>query len=101
MPPMDVLAEILYPAVDQAQGVIESADRLEKKPESPLFGEGGLDSLGLVRFIVMVEENIEDKTGQQITLASEKAMSRKKSPFRTLQTLAEYIDECLTEAPAS
>jgi acyl carrier protein len=94
---MDVLTEILYPAVDEAKRVIPSAAAMEKSQESPLFGERGLDSMGLVRFIVMVEERIQDQTGVELTLASDKAMSRKSSPFRTLQTLADYIEECLAE----
>ena len=94
---MDVLQDILYPAVDEAKGAIPSAEGLQRDPESRLFGDGGLDSMGLVRFIVMVEERIEDETDHQITLASDKAMSRKSSPFATLQTLADYIAECLAE----
>ena len=94
---MDVLGEILFPAVDEAKPTIESAAGLEKSADSPLFGDGGLDSMGLVQFIVMVEERIEDRTNVQLTLASDKAMSRKSSPFKSLQSLAEYISECLAE----
>lgn len=94
---MDVLKEILFPVVDEAKQTIDSAAKLEKGAESPLFGDSGLDSMGLVRFIIMVEERLEDRTKVQLTLASDKAMSRKSSPFKTLGTLAAYIDECLAE----
>ena len=94
---MDVLSEILFPAMDEAKQSIESAAGLERTADGRLFGEGGLDSMGLVRFIVMVEESIEDKTEIELTLASDKAMSRNSSPFATLGTLAAYIDECLAE----
>lgn len=93
---MDVLTEILYPAVEEAKGLLET-DKLQPTPDSPLFGDGGLDSMGLVRFIVLVEERIEDATDVALTLASDKAMSRRSSPFATLGSLAEYIQECLTE----
>ncbi len=95
---MDVLAEILFPVVEEAQKTIPSAANLQPQPDSPLFGDGGLDSLGLVRFIVLVEERIDDQTDIELTIASEKAMSRKTSPFRTLRSLAEFIEECLQEA---
>ncbi len=95
---MDVLSEILFPVVDEAKDSIESAAGLKREPDAPLFGDGGLDSLGLVRFIVMVEERLEDEANVQLTLASDKAMSRKSSPFRSLQALADYIDECVQEA---
>ncbi len=94
---MDVLTEILFPAVDEAKETIPSAAALERAADSPLFGAGGLDSLGLVRFIVIVEERIQDLTEVELTLASDKAMSRRTSPFKTLGTLAEYIAECLAE----
>ena len=96
---VDVLTEILFPAVDEAKKTIDSAAALECRPESRLFGAGGLDSLGLVRFIVLVEERIEELTTREVTLVSGKAMSRSSSPFRTLGTLAEYIQELLNEAP--
>lgn len=94
---VNTLSDILYPVVEEAQSTIDSARGLEKHPETVLFGEGGLDSLGLVRFIVLVEERLQDVAHRSLTLASEKAMSQKRSPFRTLGTLAEYIDVCLAE----
>jgi acyl carrier protein len=93
----DVLRYVLFPVVDQAKKTIASASGLEKSGESSLFGDAGLDSLGLVRFIVMVEDRIEDLTSIRLTLASERAMSRKTSPFKNLQTLADFIRECLDD----
>lgn len=94
---MDILTEILYPAVDEAKESIESAAELSRAPDAVLFGEGGLDSLGLVRFIVMVEERVEDATQVSLRLASEKTMSLRSSPFRTLATLAEHIRQSLKD----
>lgn len=94
---MDVLTEVLSPAIDEARRSIPTGTHLEAKAECPLFGDGGLDSMGLVRFIIMVEERIEDRTQIQLTLASDKAMSRRSSPFRTVGALATYIEECLRE----
>jgi D-alanine--poly(phosphoribitol) ligase subunit 2 len=94
---MDVLKEILFPVVEEAKKTIPTAAALEATPESRLFGGGHLDSLGLVRFIVLVEERIEERTKIELTLVSDKAMSRSSSPFRTLGTLADYIRESLDE----
>ena len=94
---LTVLEDILYPIVTEAQACIDTAKDLQKAPDATLFGGSALDSMGLVRFIVMVEERIEDEMDVSLTLASEKAMSRKRSPFRTLQSLADFIDECLAE----
>lgn len=53
--------------------------------------------MGLVSLIVTVERLIEEKYDKTVTLASEKAFSRSSSPFRTVQTLSEYISELLAE----
>lgn len=96
---MNVLDEILYPAVQEAQRSIPAASALEPRSDAVLFGDGGLDSMGLVQFIIIVEERLQDQAGVELTLASDKAMSRRSSPFQTLGTLAEYIEECLAEEP--
>lgn len=69
-------------------------EHLVDTPEAPLFGkEGKLDSLGLVNLILAVEERISNELDLNITLADERAMSRKNSPFRTVQSLADYVAE--------
>jgi D-alanine--poly(phosphoribitol) ligase subunit 2 len=63
-----------------------------------LFGDGGsLDSLGLVRLVVAVENAIEDDYGKVLTLADDRAMSQKNSPFRSVGTMADYITMLLHE----
>jgi len=65
---------------------------------SQLYGNGGiLDSLGLVRVIAELEEEIFDHTQINITLADEKAMSQKNSPFRSVASLSDYIEKLLQE----
>lgn len=72
--------------------------QLELKSDTILFGKDAkLDSLGLVNLIVLVEENVLDKFDQSITIADERAMSQKSSPFRTVQSLAEYMQKLLLE----
>jgi D-alanine--poly(phosphoribitol) ligase subunit 2 len=66
--------------------------------ETRLFGGTGvLDSLGLVNLIVMIEEAIELDFSTSIILADEKAMSRRTSPFSSVKTLINYIEEILTQ----
>lgn len=59
--------------------------------DTELFGDGGvLDSMGLVSMIVELEQAIETELGLTVSLADEKALSLKRSPYRTVQSLAEY-----------
>ncbi|MDI6046666.1 hypothetical protein [Flavobacterium yafengii] len=65
---------------------------LSEDEDAKLFGgDGILDSLGLVSFIVSVEEAIEDEFNISIILADEKAMSRRTSPFGRISYLIDYI----------
>lgn len=98
---VDVMAEIVLPAVEEARATIASCAKLGLRADSPLFADGGLDSMGLVQLIVLVEERIDDRLGLQVRLASDKALSRRSSPFATLGALARFIDECLDEARGS
>lgn len=65
--------------------------------DTKLFGkEGLLDSMGLVTLVIAAEQAIEDKFGQSVVLADEKALSQSKSPYRTVRTLVEYAAAQLT-----
>ena len=93
---MNTLEKILYPTIDSTKDLFRAGVTIAKTPEAQLYGPGSsLDSLELVNFIVAVEEKIEEVSGKTVRLVNEKAMSRKSSPFKTVGTLAEFIDELL------
>ena len=74
----------------------ELEESIELSLDSKLFGGGGpLDSMALVNLVVDLEELIEDDYGKTITLADEKAMSRRTSPFSRVQNLIDYVKEQL------
>jgi len=50
-----------------------------------------LDSLGVVQLIVEVEQRVEAQHGLALTLANDKAMSARSSPFRTIGVLADHV----------
>lgn len=63
-----------------------------------VFGPGSsLDSMGLVSFLADLEFRLAEEFGRELVLASEQAMSRSRSPFRTVTALTEYIHELLTQ----
>jgi acyl carrier protein len=57
---------------------------------SLIGGDSILDSLGLVSFIVDLEAELFNK-GLHITIVTDKAMSLSSSPFRTINTLIDFI----------
>ena len=50
-----------------------------------------LDSMGLVTMIVNVEQQLQQDHAISITIADERALSQKNSPFRTVKSLSDYI----------
>ncbi|MDX6696316.1 MAG: hypothetical protein QOF02_3919 [Blastocatellia bacterium] len=96
------ILQAIYSAVDETNEQLPQGKALDKSPETILFGQSGrLDSLGLVSFIVAVEQNIQDELGVDITLADERAMSQQHSPFRSINTLAAYVSLLLADNETS
>ncbi len=94
---MNIVEEIIYPVLQEFKET-EGLD-IELSPELVIFGDGSeFDSLTLVRFIIGIQEQILDLTDKTVVLATPQAMSRSKSPFRNVTTLAEYIEELFAEA---
>ena len=94
---MNIIEEIIYPVIKDFKE--DEGLNIEPSPDLVIFGEGSeFDSLTLVRFVIAIQEQILDVTDKTVVLATQQAMSRSKSPFRNVTTLAEYIEELLAEA---
>ena len=87
-----ILNIVIQAVHDFAEQEGDKDELLNPIPETRLFGVNGhLDSLGLVALITEVEEQIDEQLGQEIILADERAMAQQRSPFRSIQALADYI----------
>ena len=77
----------------------ESPDfNIKPQKNTKLLGpESNFDSLDVVNLLVIIEQNIEDEFNVNVTLADERAMSQKHSPFRTAGALVDYINILLEE----
>jgi acyl carrier protein len=94
----DILKKLIFQALASQEALLPSPIDKSKGDETPIFGENGqIDSMGLVSLIVQVEEAIEREFGISLILASERAMSTRRSPFSTVSTFAAYINELMTE----
>ncbi|MGH9715423.1 MAG: acyl carrier protein [Candidatus Acidiferrales bacterium] len=98
MPDKNEILDVLLATVDEANKELPPEQRLTKSKDTILFGHSGkLDSLGLVNFIVCAEQKLQDRFGVPISLADERAMSQERSPFRTIATMADYVQTLLDE----
>ena len=86
------IIEIILTAWRVLKGDVSEAMKSELSLDVVLYGHGSsLDSLGLVRLLIDVEQRVNDRYGLTIALMDEKAMSQKHSPFRTVNSLADYL----------
>lgn len=85
----DIVIETLKEFADNNN--IESEEITENQR---LIGRGGIfDSIGLVHFLVDLEEVLEEKYDREFNLSSEVAMSRTTSPFLNPIELTKFILE--------
>ena len=88
----DRISVVIYDAIDELNQQRPEMDRLQKMPETALFSESGpLDSLGLVNFVVAVEDIFENEFGYSISLMDERSRSQEANPFQSIETLIDYI----------
>jgi len=67
--------------------------QLTVSPDAPLFGpDSALDSLGLVSLLIDIEDSLRD-AGIDVMLSDARAMSQKRSPFRSVASLVAFIQE--------
>jgi acyl carrier protein len=88
----DRVVECIYGVLDEFNQELPLGLKLSKSTETVLYGEAGqLDSINLVHLIVAVEERVETEFGVAVTLADERAMSMRNSPFATVSSLSAYV----------
>ena len=84
---LGVVLACLRDAVEQSGG-----DAAQVVEGTPVVGPGAvIDSIGVVSLIVDIEQRLEMDHQVSVTLASDKAMSQKNSPFRTAGMLADHV----------
>tara|TARA_Y100000589_G_C27184205_1_gene642027 strand:+ start:889 stop:1176 length:288 start_codon:yes stop_codon:yes gene_type:complete len=90
---LEEILEIIYKNILELddEDVINAFNKCENKKDFPLIGlKTLLDSMDLVTLIISVEAEI-NKINPSIKIASDDAMAERLSPFRSPQTISDYI----------
>lgn len=89
---------IVFNSIKEMNSELSEKQKIQQSRQTVLFGKGGiLDSLSLVNLIIIIEQNINEELDISITIADERAMSQKNSPFKTVGTLSDYINTLLNQ----
>jgi acyl carrier protein len=92
------ILKVVFLSIENFNSESELQIDITEGEKTRLFGGSGiLDSLGLVTLIVDLEENIEDEFDVTLSLANEKAMSRRVSPFSSIKLIVDYILDLIRE----
>jgi acyl carrier protein len=90
------IVEIIFKCIDDIN--MQNGSEIKKDLNTKLFGsDSELDSIGLVNLITSIEENIEEITGKYIPFADERAFSLETSPFKTVSTLVNYVEDLVND----
>ena len=91
------IQQIIFDALELANNARQEDEQIPVSNDTELYGsDGHLDSMGLVAFLIDIEESLLDRD-MQITLSDERAMSQSRSPFKNVQSLTDYIDILVKE----
>jgi len=68
-PKKEELIDIIYQSLDEVNEQLPHEEQIQKSPDATLIaGVGGLDSLGFVNFLALVEEKCAEKYGISLSL---------------------------------
>jgi hypothetical protein len=92
----DRTKHILMDALEETSSLLP--EKINYSDDLVLWGTDGMfNSLELVNFISTVETLISDKFDKEVTIVSEKAFSKRNSPFKSMETFGNFIEELLEE----
>ena len=95
---VDLMLGLLQPLLDDQN----EEKKVPATSTLPLVGDGAtLTSMRLVSFIADLETTLATEHGLSLTLVSERALSRQRSPFRSIDTLADFVIELVAAEGAS
>jgi acyl carrier protein len=90
------ILKAVYEAIDALNAQLPPGVSVGKSLEAPLYGPTSkLESLDFVTLVMEVEEKINAEFGTDITIADEHLLSKQDSPFSSVRTLIEYLEEVL------
>ncbi len=91
------IKQIIFDAIAMANHSRDENEAIPISDDTELYGTNGhLDSMGLVAFLIDVEESLMDND-IQISLSDERAMSQSNSPFQNVESLTSYVQTVIED----
>lgn len=86
------ILDVIYRAIDEVNRQMPIDVKVIKDPFTKLVGEDGiLDSLGVITLLVSIEEGLQSELGVQLALLDEDALANPTGPYRSIDSLVNWI----------
>ena len=86
------ILNVIFDAVTEFNQQLPPEQRLKREPDTIVVGsESVLDSLGLVSFLVLVEDTLSSRLGLNISLLQDGYVLDAAGPLRTIASIAEHV----------
>ena len=93
------VSELVKEAVTDLNDELQYDSLNAPSDDTAIFGdEDGIDSLSLVRLVVDIEQRVQESLDKQVSLTDEKAMSARRSPYRSVGSLVDFVLEQMEAA---
>jgi len=95
-----LIINLIYKAMDGINKFLPEEKHLKKKVDTFLWDEetgGNLDSLGMVNFIVVLEQEVSKELGVSLMLADDLIITTDSNPFQSVDILSNNICILLKE----
>jgi len=93
------ILKILYQAIGELNEQFQDCAQIVVSENTILLGEGGqLDSLGVVNFVIAIEERIEARFGVFFAVPVETLSMGSEDPWRSIGSLADYLAKQLNDS---
>jgi hypothetical protein len=89
----DQALQLVYEAIDVVNCQLPASRRLAKSRDTIIVGpSGSLDSLGIVNFVMTLEERASEVLRTPVELFDGTVLIDERSPFRSVDTLARFLE---------
>jgi acyl carrier protein len=93
IPTKEQIAEVIYASIDDLNEMLAPDQRLQKSMATAILKQGsGLDSLGFVNLVSLVEEKYVERFGESIVLTQTDPARNASHPYESIGALVDYID---------
>jgi hypothetical protein len=87
----ELAQRIVYETIDVVNQQLPASKRLRKSPGTVIAGPGGaLDSLGVVTFVITLEDKVGEAVGASVQLLDRDLLGE-GSPLHTVAALTEFV----------